>query len=72
MNTQLKNTGIAYLLLIFAGLLGVHHFYLGKHGRGILYLLTAGCFLVGVIIDLFTLNSQVKNINSQIITGQRS
>ncbi len=64
-----KSVGVGYLLLIFLGVLGVHQFYLGKIGRGILYLLTGGVFLIGVVIDLFTLPSQVKTINARRAVG---
>ena len=53
----------AYLLLIFFGYLGFHRFYIGKMGTGILYLFTGGLFLVGVVIDLFTLGTQVEVVN---------
>lgn len=65
---QPKSTGVAYLLWFFLGVFGGHHFYLGKTGRAIGYLLTAGWLGVGLVIDLFTLPAQVKqvNVNSQL------
>ena len=42
----------ALLLCIFVGGLGVHRFYCGKIGTGILWLLTGGCLGIGWIIDV--------------------
>ena len=54
---------IAWLLLTFLGLLGVHRMYMGKWLTGTLYLCTGGLFLVGCIFDFWTLNDQVSLIN---------
>jgi TM2 domain-containing membrane protein YozV len=45
------------------GVFGVHRFYLGKWGTGILYLLTLGIFSIGLIYDFWTLNSQISELN---------
>lgn len=54
-----KNTGklqiVAFLLCFFLGLLGIHRFYLGYTGMGVLYLLTFGLFGIGWLIDLILL-----------------
>lgn len=42
-----KSKTTALLLCIFLGGLGVHRFYVGKGGTGILYLFTAGLFGIG-------------------------
>jgi TM2 domain-containing membrane protein YozV len=66
-----KDVGIAYLLWFFLGALGAHQFYLGKIGRGIFYLLTVGGFLIGIVIDLFTLASQTRRVNAELASGVR-
>lgn len=50
-----KSLGVAYVLWLFLGFFGVHHFYLGKVGRGIGYLLTFGWFMIGLLVDLLAL-----------------
>lgn len=60
----MKQTWVAYLLLLFLGALGVHKFYLGRIGAGIFYLFTLGGFGIGLIFDLFTLGQQVKTYNA--------
>jgi TM2 domain-containing membrane protein YozV len=61
-----KNYSVAWLLLTFLGLLGIHRFYLGKWFTGILYLLTGGLFLLGYLYDYWTLNRQVTEVNRDL------
>jgi len=46
---------VALVLLLLVGALGVHKFYLGQTGKGILYLFTGGLCGIGLIIDLIKL-----------------
>lgn len=57
------NYNLAWLLLTFLGAFGIHRFYLGKWLTGILYLCTGGLFLLGVLYDYWTLNSQIAEKN---------
>ena len=47
-----KSKTTALLLCIFLGGLGVHRFYAGKVGTGIIYLLTVGLFGIGWLVDI--------------------
>jgi TM2 domain-containing membrane protein YozV len=54
---------VAWILLTFLGLFGVHRMYMGKWPTGILYLLTGGLLGVGYIYDYWTLNDQLSELN---------
>lgn len=60
---------ISWILLTFIGVFGVHRMYMGKWLTGILYLLTGGLFLVGVLYDFWTLNSQISERNRELKLG---
>lgn len=54
-NYSTKSKKVALILCLFLGVLGGHNFYVGKIGKGLLYLLTGGLFGIGVIIDLISI-----------------
>jgi TM2 domain-containing membrane protein YozV len=54
---------VAWILLTFLGVFGIHRFYMGKILTGILWLLTAGLFGIGWLYDFCTLNSQINGRN---------
>jgi TM2 domain-containing membrane protein YozV len=56
---------VAWILLTFLGLLGIHRIYMGKWVTGIIYMLTGGLFVVGWLYDFCTLNTQVSEINER-------
>ncbi len=60
---------VAWILLTFLGVLGIHRFYMGKWLSGVVYLLTGGLFVVGIVYDYWTLNEQLTLINGR---SQRS
>lgn len=59
------NYNIAWVLLTFLGAFGIHRFYMGKFGTGLLYLLTGGLLGLGVLYDFWYLNDQIDEINAK-------
>jgi TM2 domain-containing membrane protein YozV len=66
---QQINVGFAYLFwcLWLFGLGGIHRFYMGKFGTGILYLFTWGLFGFGQVIDLILIPGMVKERNTYLL-----
>ncbi len=56
---------IAWILLTFLGVFGIHRFYMGKWLTGILYLITFGLFGLGYLYDYCTLNGQISELNGR-------
>jgi hypothetical protein len=46
-----KSRMVAALLCFFFGLIGVHRFYVGKIGTGILWIFTLGLLGIGCLVD---------------------
>ena len=51
-NSSDKKKGTAFVLCLFGGFLGLHQFYVGNYGQGILYMCTLGKLFVGWWKDL--------------------
>lgn len=51
-NTSDKNKNTAMLMCIFGGIFGLHHFYVGNIGKGLLYIFTGGLFCIGWFGDI--------------------
>jgi TM2 domain-containing membrane protein YozV len=56
---------VAWILLTFLGLLGIHRMYIGKWFTGIVYMLTGGLLGLGYLYDFLTLNDQISLINAR-------
>ncbi len=58
---------VAWILQTFPlfGLIGLHRFYLGKWGTGLIYLITAGLVGIGWVYDFLTLNRQIDERNRE-------
>lgn len=68
------NLGTAYLLwgLCVFGVCGIHRFYLGRVGTGLLYLFTFGLFGFGQVIDLFLIPDMAQERNRFLLEKLRT
>ena len=66
-NNVKKNGTTAVLLALFLGGLGIHKFYMGKPGLGVLYLLFCWTSIPAIIsfIEAFTISGAVGKYNEQ-------
>lgn len=53
-----KSFTATLLLSIFLGMLGIHRFYAGKVGTGLIWLFTGGIFGFGYVADIIIITSQ--------------
>jgi TM2 domain-containing membrane protein YozV len=53
-----KSNTVALLLCFFIGILGVHRFYVGKIGTGVLQLVTLGGLGIWALIDMIMIVMQ--------------
>lgn len=58
---------LAWIFLTFLGPLGIHRFYIGKWGTGLIWLFTGGLLFMGVVYDFWTLNGQVSERNTEAL-----
>ena len=56
---------VTWILLTFVGVFGIHRIYMGKYLTGLIYFLTGGLFLVGILYDYWTLNDQIGAANTR-------
>ena len=63
-----KSMLVLIILWFFFGVLGVHYFYAGRVGIGILWLLTGGMLGIGWIVDIIViLTGQFKDSMGRVI-----
>lgn len=57
---------VAWLLLTFLGIFGIHRMYMNKWFTGIIYLFTGGLLGLGYLYDFWTLNDQITMLNRSL------
>ena len=63
-----KKFVLTLILCFFVGILGIHRFYAGKIGTGILMICTLGGVLIWILVDLITIcTGSFKDIDGRII-----
>lgn len=67
------NVGVAYLLWLISGCgaLGLHRFYMGKIGTGLLWMCSGGLCGIGMIYDAVTMPRQIHEANVRYAVESR-
>lgn len=55
----------AFWCLCLVGFFGIHRFYMGKWGTGLLWFFTLGLLGIGQLIDLLLINGIVRRTNER-------
>jgi TM2 domain-containing membrane protein YozV len=63
----MKDKGVAYLLWLFLGWLGIHRFYTGNVFSGLIWFCTGGLFGIGWFFDLFLTSGLVDAANGRYV-----
>lgn len=64
-----KNRTVALITCLLLGALGIHRFYVGKVGTGLLYFFTGGLFSFGWLVDIISiLCGTFEDSNGQRLT----
>ena len=61
-----KSNLTAYILWLFFGCLGIHHFYLDRTYQGVIWLSTFGGFSLGWLADIFRIPEYVTAANEEV------
>jgi TM2 domain-containing membrane protein YozV len=66
--TSDKSKRVAFILCLFGGFAGLHHFYVGRITTGLVYLFTLGLFGIGWAFDLLliALGAFRDNVNAPL------
>ena len=63
-----KSKTLTMVLCLFLGMIGMHNFYVGRKTRGIVFIVTGGFFVVGVLWDLLCIYlNRFKDANGNIV-----
>lgn len=69
--SSLKSKAATLFLCFFFGMFGVHRYYVGKIGTGVLWTLTAGMFVIGWIVDIYNIaNNRFCDSNGYVIRSE--